>query len=157
MRYIKELSEDIIIKLKEIEKNSTKYRVRERINSILWSNKGLSIPNLSEMFEVNKKTIYNWFDSWETLGIEGLSDKEGKGRKRILNDEEEEKVKEFTIKHSRDLNKVRLEVKETLNEEVSKDTIKRILKRNNFDWLRVRKRVNGEPDPLEYEKKKKNC
>ena len=40
MRYIKELSEDIIVKLKDIEVNNSKYRVRDRVKSILLSNKG---------------------------------------------------------------------------------------------------------------------
>ena len=81
-----------------------------------------------------------------------LYDKTGQGRKRIFTESDEHIIKEFVEKHNRNLNKVRLEIKEYLKADVSKDTIKRVLKRHNFRWLRVRKKVNGEPDPVEYEK-----
>ncbi|MBC6481291.1 MAG: IS630 family transposase [Hormoscilla sp. GM7CHS1pb] len=38
---------------------------------------------------------------------------------------------------------------------MSKDTIKRILKNENMSWRRIRKRVGGEPEPTEYQEKKK--
>lgn len=156
MRYIKDLSEDIIAILKDIELNNPKYRVRDRVKSILLSNKGFSIPTLSKIFDVDKITIYKWFDSWDSLGINGLYDKDGKGRKRILSNIQEEEVKNLVREHNRDLNRVKLAIKENLNIEISKDTIKRIIKRHDFSWLRVRKNVNGEPIPEEYEKKKKS-
>ena len=46
-------------------------------------------------------------------------------------------------------------IKETWNVEVSKDTIKRILKNAKMSWRRIRKRVAGEPEPTEYQEKKK--
>ena len=44
---------------------------------------------------------------------------------------------------------------ENWNVSVSKDTIKRILKNENMSWRRIRKRVGGEPEPTEYQEKKK--
>jgi len=50
---------------------------------------------------------------------------------------------------------VKEKIKETWNVEVSKDTIKRILKNAKMSWRRIRKRVAGEPEPTEYQEKKK--
>lgn len=117
------------------------------------SNKGFTIPDICKILDIGNITVYNWFNSWDNFMIEGLYDKTGQGRKRIFTESDEHIIKGFVKKHNRDLNKVRLEIKEYLKEDVSKDTIKRVLKRHNFSWLRVSKKVNGEPDPVEYEKK----
>ena len=46
-------------------------------------------------------------------------------------------------------------IKEEFGIEVSKQTIKRVLKSLNFSWHRIRQKVKGKPDPDEYKQKKK--
>jgi transposase len=44
--------------------------------------------------------------------------------------------------------------REHFDMEVSKQTIKRVLKSLLFSWRRIRKKVKGEPDPLIYQERK---
>ena len=52
-------------------------------------------------FQVSYKTIYNWFNRWESDSMVGLYNKPGRGCKYKFNPEQEEKIKEFTKKEPR--------------------------------------------------------
>lgn len=52
------------------------------------------------------------------------------------------------------LNVVLAKIKETWNVEVSKTTLKRILKSFSMSWRRLRRVLAGQPDPVEYETKR---
>ena len=63
------------------------------------------------------------------------------------------KIVAWTKESPKKIELVKEKAKENWNVSVSKDTIKRILK--NEKWRRIRKRVGGEPEPTEYQEKKK--
>jgi transposase len=54
--------------------------------------KGTPIKELMKIFEVTRKTIYNWFSSWEENKLLGLYDRAGQGRKPKLTKEQEKQV-----------------------------------------------------------------
>ena len=154
MRFIRDLSQETINILRRINKESKNHRVRQRAHCILLSYQGYSTTELVRIFNVNLLTIYNWFDAWESKRLVGLYDRKGKGRKSKLTDEHKEKIREWAKAFPKNLNKIRALVKEEFEISVSKKTIKRLLKSMKFSWHRIRKKVNGEPDPIEYEEKK---
>lgn len=157
MRYIKKLTEKEIKELSELVKDS-KYNYQEKIraNCILLSHKKYSIPKLSDIFDLTKISIYNWFNSWEKEGINGLYDKKGRGRKKIYSKEEELIILEIIENNPRDIKQVLIEINDKLNKTSSKDTIKRILNKNDFTWKRVKRVPKGKPDEEIYKKKLKN-
>jgi transposase len=85
----------------------------------------------------------------------GLYDKKGRGRKRKLNPDQREKVREWAKAFPKNLHKVCALITENFGISVSKKTIKRVLKAFHFSWRRIRQRVKGKPDPKEYEEKEK--
>jgi len=89
-RYIK-LEESDIIFLKNQKKTSESERVRDRAQALLLSNKGYDIKSLSEIFEVRRATILDWFNRWESEKKKGLADKLKSGRPRTFTEEEEKK------------------------------------------------------------------
>lgn len=77
-----------LIALKDSSENS---RVIERCHALLLSDKGYKIEQLSDIFEVRRDTIGDWFNRWEAHGIKGLLDAPKSGRPRTFNPSEEKK------------------------------------------------------------------
>jgi transposase len=50
----------------------------------LLSHQGYTIKELSNIFQVDRITIYNWFDHWESRRFAGLYDRKGKGPRLFL-------------------------------------------------------------------------
>ena len=85
MRYIKGLSKDTIKLLKRINKESRYYQVRQRSHCIILSHQKYKISELMTIFQVSRNPIYNWFNNWENWGLVGLYNREGRGRKKLFN------------------------------------------------------------------------
>jgi transposase len=139
--------------LERIYRQSRHHQVRQRAHFLILAGQGVKVEELMKIFSVSYKTIYNWMNRWESRGVVGLYNQPGRGRKPTFNSEQESKIKEWAKEEPKQLKKVLQKVKEAWNLEVSKDTIKRILKRLKMSWHRMRRDVGGEPDPIEYKEK----
>jgi transposase len=154
MRFIKGLSKDTIKMLERIYKHSKYHQVRQRAQCIKLSYEGYKINDLMRIFNVSRLTITNWLDDWDNFALAGLYDKNGRGRKPKLNDEQKEQVKQWVKQNPKNLYIVIKNVRDEWGIYISKDTIKRILESFNISWHRIRRGVAGEPDPEEYKVKK---
>ncbi len=154
MRFIRGLSKETIKMLERIYKESKHHQVRQRAQCIKLSYEGYTIKDLIKIFNVSRLTITNWLDDWETLGLVGLYDKKGRGRKPKLSDEQKKQVKQWTKESPKNLDVVIKNIRETWNIDVSKETIKRIIKLFEMTWHRIKRRVVQQPEPEEYKKKK---
>ena len=90
MRYINIETNDkdkILQELDDLIKHHKSHRTRNRAIAIKMNiEHKVNIPKLSEYFNVKKRAIYDWFNNFEEYGVEGLIEKEGRGRKKILKD-----------------------------------------------------------------------
>ena len=154
MRFIQDISQETFSLLNRIHKHSRYHHVRQRAHCIILSYQGLEIPQLQTIFQVTRFTIYHWFNAWESQSLSGLYDKKGRGRNPKLTPDQKEQVRQWIKQFPKNLNKICALVQERYGIEVSKSTIKRVLKSLNFSWHRVRRRVKGEPDPDVYQQKK---
>ena len=59
------------------------------MEAVLLSNRGYTIDELSEIFDVDRDTISNWISRWERYGIEGLRETPKQNRPPKLNEEEQ--------------------------------------------------------------------
>jgi len=84
MKRVKELSEEEKSTLIEFKKNHPKYRERERAYGILLSDKGYSPNEISDIFDITSRMVYNWIDDYNQYGIMGLVTEKGQGRKPNL-------------------------------------------------------------------------
>jgi transposase len=75
------------------------------------------------------KTIYNWFSSWEENKLLGLYDRAGRGRKPKLTKEQEKQVKEWVKEEPKNLKNVQIKIEKEWDYKISKDTIKRTIKK----------------------------
>ena len=71
-----------------------------------------------------------------------------------MNADQREQIREWVKQYPKNLNKIIGLVRDEFNLDVSKDTIKRILKALQFSWRRIRKIVKGKPDPQVYAARK---
>jgi transposase len=103
MKFICDLSWDTKKMLERIYKQSKHHQTRQRAKCLLLSLKGTPIKELMKIFEVTRKTIYNWFSSWEENKLLGLYERAGRGRKPKLTKEQEKQVKEWVKEEPKNL------------------------------------------------------
>lgn len=140
--------------LERIYRQSIHHQVRQRAHFLIVASQQVKIEKLMEIFNISRRTVYNWFNRWESEGVLGLYDRSGRGRKRIFNPEQEAEIRGWTKEEPRQLKKVLQKIKNKWEIETSTKTIKRILKSLSMSWHRMRRGVRGEPDPIEYAEKR---
>ena len=153
-RFIQGLSPETIHLLQRIYQRSRRHQVRQRAHCILLSFGGYPVTELMLIFAVTRKTIYTWLDAWEQERLVGLYDRPGRGRKKTFNDAEQQQIRDWAKATPNNLNAVLAKIKEKWKVEVSKTTVKRILKSLSMSWRRLKRTLAKQPDPVEYATKK---
>ena len=154
MRFIQDVSNETIHLLQRIHKQSRHHRVRQRAHCILLSIQGYTTHHLVDIFHVDRITIYHWFNAWEQRGLPGLYDRKGKGRLPLFNADQKEQIRQWIKMFPKNLSKIRALIHDEFGLDVSKQTIKRVLKSFQLSWKRIRKRMKGQPDPAIYQERK---
>ena len=129
MRFIHDLSPETQRLLRRCYKESKHHRVRQRAHCILLSFDGRTTTDLMDIFDVDRLTIYHWFDAWEVYHFAGLYDHKGRGRHPKLTIEEQEKAQQYIEQYPQDMKKVVYLLEQETSKRVSTKTIKRLLKK----------------------------
>jgi transposase len=153
MRFIRELNPETRKLLERISRQSKFPQVRDRAKCLVLSYQGLTIEKLMGIFGVSRKTIYNWFTRWEEQQILGIYNQKGRGRKPKFNQEEKEQIKEWVKAEPKALKQVVIKIHDQWGIEVSKETIKRLIKKLNMRWKRMKRGMSKTPDEWEIEVK----
>ncbi len=90
MKFVKKLDNKTKAILTDLMRSSPSFKVRKRAHAILLSAKGYKIEELSTIFEVDRDTISEWLNRWDTKGVEGLNDAPRSGRPRKVGQEQAE-------------------------------------------------------------------
>jgi transposase len=150
---IAELSGQEINQLDAIWKGDAPYYVRHRAHAILLIHKDKrELDDVAGIFNVHSNTIYNWMERWETEGVDGMYDMEGRGCKPMFSAQEEQVIIECLEKEPRSMRKVVGMVKDLLGKKAGVETLRRIARRHGKSWKRQRKNTKGKPDDIDYEK-----
>ena len=128
MRFIQDFAKETIQLLERLYKRSRYPRVRQRAQCILLSSEGYRVSELVRIFRVDRITIYNWFNAWETRRFPGLYDRPGKGNTPKLTPTQCEQVKAWAQEFPRKIGKLKALIQETFDIVVSSCTIRRMLK-----------------------------
>lgn len=83
-----ELSQYSVLELERKFKTESDIKVKERLQILLYTRKGHTQREVVDMLLVSKGKVFFWKKRFESNGFEGLYDKEGRGRKSELTDEE---------------------------------------------------------------------
>jgi transposase len=154
MRFIQGLSHETTSLLQKIYKHSAHHRVRQRAHCVLLSFQGYTAKELAHIFHVDRITIYHWFDAWETHRFPGLYDRKGPGRPPRFTEDQKDQIRQWAKQFPKNLNKIGALIRVEFGLEVSKQTIKRVLKSFQVSWRRIRRRVKDQPDPAVYQAKR---
>ena len=79
-RFIKKLTKNEHQEIENLYRKGPNNRFRKRAQAIRLSIKGYTIPQISEILGCNQQSIHNWFNGFETDGLDGLYDKHREGR-----------------------------------------------------------------------------
>ena len=154
MRFIGHVSQETLSILQRIYKHSKHHCVRQRAHCILLSFHHHTTTKLMDIFQVDRITIYHWFDAWESRHLAGLYDKAKQGRPPKCTPEQKVQIRQWAQAFPKNLNKIGSLVAEHFDLRISKQTLKRLLKSMAFRWRRIRKGPKGIPDPEEYQQKR---
>jgi transposase len=137
IKFVPELAEQEIANLKTLENGDWPGRVRKRAEAILLSGRGYTIDQIGAITGFHRNTVSRWLDQWSERGIDGILEREGRGRKHSLSEEEERQVVEWIEENPRSANQAVGRIEESLGKIVSPDTVRRLLKRKGKVWKRV--------------------
>ena len=105
-----------------------------RCHIILLKSEGRSSKDIAQIFDITDQAVNNWVKRYRKSGIAGLQTRPGRGRKPILNKEEDEaKVKAAIKKERQRIKHVKEELEQELNKKFSVLTLKRFLKNLSAD------------------------
>lgn len=95
-------------------------------------------------------SVYNWINRWKKQGIEGLYDREGRGRKPIFSLEEEDLILDLIEKNPSSLRQVAEQVEKETGKRAHIETLRKIAKKNGKIWKRKKKSLKGKPEEAAY-------
>ena len=128
---IPQLSEASLKELEQTYRHGKSHSIRQRSHIVLLKSQGHSSKYISELqgYPKSQDTINHWVTRYETLGIAGLKNKSGQGRKKILNKEaHEEKVKAIVKSERQRLTYAKSLIENELDVKMSEKTLTRFLK-----------------------------
>ena len=126
MRYVTLKKEEIEV-LEHLYQNSPNSTVRKRSQCLVLSHQRHKIKDLASIFNVSRRTIERWFNSWAKIGVDSLAISEGRGAKTVLKDHSEEVCKQLEL-HNRNLKNVLIYFEEQHNIIICKKTLQNFLK-----------------------------
>ena len=150
LREINTEAEKLLIR---ISKSSKSAQVRSRAKCIILSYQGFTSEQLITIFGISLRTLHNWLTRWERRGFVGLYNQKGRGRKSLLSQFQKEQVKEWVKAEPKSLKKVAAKIYKEWEIKLSEETIKRIIKKFNMMWKRMKRGLNKTPDEWELEVK----
>ena len=107
---------------------------RKRCHIILLKSAGRSSADVSAIVGMNQTSINNWVTRYESLGIAGLKNKPGQGRKPILDENRDKDQVTKAVKQERQrLGQAKSILEKELDRRFSKRTLQRFLKNLSAD------------------------
>lgn len=130
MRY-QILPPDEELTLREAIKNHNNSFFRNRCQSILMSHQQIQVKAIANTFNVRTRTIYTWFDNYESQGFMGLMTLKGQGRKSFINVNDSNQTSKITewVDKGESIKDVANLFNKEFELNVSKSTIKNFIKK----------------------------
>ena len=105
MKSVAPLRDDAIQTLHDMHHYHPSRRARMRAYRLLLSHRGGAIPHIAQCYQADRRSVSTWVDRWQTMGLVGLYDQPGSGRRPLLNEAEQHKVYDYLHQYPQDLHK----------------------------------------------------
>lgn len=133
LRTIKLTSEQYAV-LKQGYEQGKSSVYRKRCHIVLLKQEGRSSKDIGKIVGLHQVSVNNWLNRYELEGITGLQTKPGRGRKPIIDEQNDvEKIKEVVKKERQRLKKAKDILEKDLGKSFSLMTLKRFLKSVSAD------------------------
>lgn len=122
------------VQIQELEngyRHGKSHALRQRCHVILLKHQGHSSKYITSLkdYPKHQSTINTWVTRYEKLGIKGLKNKHGQGRKSILNPAiHQQRVEEIVKSERQRLDYAKLLIEKELDVKMNKRTLTRFLK-----------------------------
>jgi len=133
-----ELSADERAKLQEVVAKGSNWRVRQRAQTLLYFNDGLSAKDIMALQDLNIDTVYDRRKNWLSQGFTFLYDMHRSGAPPKLNAIHYDQIKTWAENEALTGPAIAARLKEEYGVDVSINTVLGALKKLNFVWKRTR-------------------
>ena len=106
MRFMANVSQETMRMLQRIDKHRKHHRVRQRAHCLLLSVQRHTTTELMDIFQVDRITMYHWFDAWDSRHLAGLYDKANPGRPPTCTPEQKAQIRQWAKDYPKNLNKI---------------------------------------------------
>lgn len=146
--------------LTNVEKNSLQKIIKKhlsawtriRATAVLLSDQRIPLQSIAHISGVCRQTASIWLNNWKKQGVEGLIDNPRSGRPSKLLSSQETEVIAMVGKTPRSLKQVLAEIEKRWSIRLTKSTLKRLCKKANLSWKRVRKSLRNKRDDEAFSK-----
>ena len=149
-RFVTKLTARQIEQLEYTRDDDDSKRARQRAHAILLSYQRTSVNELVKIFATSRNTICNWLDRWDADKINGLHDLQRSGAPPKLDEQEQARALELLELNPQNSNRVLHELENELGKTISSTTLKRIAKKNDLIWKRMRKSLRSKRDQKNF-------
>jgi len=125
-------------------------RARARAHSLLLSAEGMTIQEITKIYQVDRDTVSTWIRKWERDGPASLHDHPRSGRPPKLTPDEQTLAIAYIKEEPRSLKQVVERVTQKTAKRLSISSLKRLAKRARLRWKRVRKSLKSLRDPVDF-------
>lgn len=117
------------------EATTVPQRTRDRAHMIRLNAQGWNVPAIAKIFECHEHTVRATLRRWETLGLGGLWEAQGRGAKCKWQEEDLAYLEQCLEVEPRTYNSVQLSAKlaQNRNVQLSPDRLRRLLKKKGGD------------------------
>ncbi len=151
MKYVSPLSDKEKLRLRQLIKNDSSFRVRQRAHAILLSDSGDHVQQIARMYHADRNSVSSWIDAWEQHGIQGVYDQPRGGRPVKLPEEEKQLALDVLTQFPRRPTLVIKQLMELSGKLISQSTLKRLAKAVKRRWKRVRTSLKSKRDEQAFE------
>lgn len=107
----------------------SRHAFRKRCHVVLLKAEGRSSKDIGAIVGMHEVSVGNWLNRYEAEGIDGLLTKAGRGRKPLLDEEQDAATVRTVIQEERQrLKQAKELLEQKLNKQFSQKTLKRFLK-----------------------------
>jgi transposase len=154
----KAISEELYKKVfEELRISGRQGDVSRKLQAIK-SAKEHDISLVAKIYGVSRLSIMNWIRDFESMGAEGLKIKEGRGRKAIVNLEEEEVIRKWLEQDNTITIKVlKLRIENEFGKKIGKTATHDLMKKLGFSYITPRPKHYKQDEEKQLEFKKKSA
>ena len=89
---------DILKELTSIKNTGKSKQERQRAHALLLSNNGVIKDEIAKIFGVSQRSVFGWLKAYKEQGISSLKCQTGRGRKLLINTQEDAEIVAKNIK-----------------------------------------------------------